>query len=214
MTKVRGSIFVFLAGFYWFGVLPAQAEYDKWNGVVLWADRVTYQADRPDVNEKSRVYYSKVGTRVEVDTGTAQAISIVNFQKQKCWFVEPDKGTYYEVEFESDLNRCATLDVPGFQPETRRPGVLHPRLCFGFKQMRALGKDFVGERRASKWACSNGDDSEITWQWFDPNVRLIVREARNNRVVEATRIELVRQVDHDLLLPPPELRLHKLATAH
>lgn len=215
MNKKVRIVLAFLGVSFGLGTLPTQAEsvYDKWNGVVFWADRVAYQADRPDVTEKSSVYYSKVGTRVEVGEGAAKAISIVNFQKQKCWFVQPGNETYYEVDFDPTAGRCAALDVPGFRPEARNPGIFHPRPCFGFKQMKAIGKDPVRNRRASKWACSNDEKSDTTWQWFDPNVRMVVREASNGRVVEATRIELVRNLDPDLLLPPPKLRLQKLATA-
>lgn len=198
ISKFRWEFFIL--GFILAGT--AQAEYDKWLGLNFSAERSVYDAEKPEVVEKNKIYYSKVGMRIERDEGQENSVSIVNIQQQKCWFIQPDKKIYYEVAFHPETKKCDSLDLAGFKPETRSLGVFSPRPCFGFKSMKILGEEYVIGRRTAKWQCIDKGGTPVV-QWFDSTLHMVVREARNNQVTEGNKIVISRTIQYDQLLPPP-----------
>ena len=197
-----------------FTTVPVQAEYDKWSGVIFSAERSVSTVERPELVTKSKVYYSKVGTRIERGEGSDKAISIINFQEQKCWLVQPEKKIYYEVRLDPATQQCNRLDIAGFTPETEKPGLFFPRACFGFKRMKALGDAYAGDRLITKWQCMGEDGGSDTAQptvhhWYDAALRMVIREVSNNTVAEGTKIKLSRVIQPSLLLPPPSYELRK-----
>lgn len=186
----------------------AQAEYDKWSGVNFFAERNLYAVDKPEVVEKSKVYFSLTGTRIESGEGADQGISIVNIQQQKCWFAQPGEKIYYEVVYHPESKQCDKLNIAGFHPETLRHGLFSPRPCYSYKSIKSLGEEPVAGRRATKWQCT--DDSGATvLQWFDFRRHMVIRELRNNRVAEGVQIKLSRKLQDKLLEPPPGYSLQK-----
>lgn len=196
-----------------FAIAPAQAEYDKWNGVIFSAERSVYTVEKPEFVIKSKVYYSKVGTRIERGEGLEKAISIVNFQEQKCWLIQPEKKIYYEVKLDPGTQQCNKLDITGFEPETEKPGLFFPRPCFGFKKMTALGDAYAGNRLITKWQCMEEDGSvngqPAAQHWYDATLRMVIREVSSNGVAEGSKIKLSRVLQSSLLLPPPGYELRK-----
>lgn len=193
-----------------FAAATAQAEYDKWNGVIFSAERSVYNVEKPEVVEKSKVYFSKVGTRIESGEGLEKAISIVNYQKQKCWLIQPEKKVYYEVIFDPETKQCNRLDIAGFRPETQNPGIFFPRPCFGFKSMKVLGEEYDMGRLIAKWQCMGDEGGATVQHWYDSTLRMVIREVRNNRVAEGGKIKLSRVIQQSLLLPPPDYALEKI----
>lgn len=192
-----------------FVTATAQAEYDIWAGMNFSGERSVYNAEKPEVVEKNKIYYSRIGMRVESGEGLEKVISIVNVQRQKCWFVQPEKKVYYEVAFHPETKQCDRLDIAGFRPEIRALGVFSTRPCFGFKSMKILGNESAVGRRTARWQCM-GDESGATVQhWYDATLHMVVREVKNNRVAEGTKIELSRSVQYSQLLPPPDYTLKK-----
>lgn len=200
---------IFLAVAF-FAAATAQAEYDKWIGVIFSAERRVYDAENPAVVEKSNIYSSKVGTRIEHGEGQEKAISIVNYQKQKCWLIQPEKKVYYEVALDPETKQCKRLDLAGFRPETQNSGVFFPRPCFGFKSMKVLGEEYAMGRFIAKWQCLGDEGGATVQHWYDTTLRMVIREVRNNTVAEGSKIALSRAVQHSLLLPPPDYALETL----
>lgn len=181
---------------------PARAQYNKWNGVAFSASRtISNLMNKPGIIEKSKVYYSQIGTRVEFGEGVAKTVSIVNYKKQKCWFILPDKKIYYEISLDKKTKQCSVVEIVGFKPETRNPGIFFPRPCNGYKKMTAMGKEYVAGRRTSKWNCISQTGSNVL-QWYDPSLRMVIREISNNKVTQASEIKLARKVNTSLLQPP------------
>lgn len=192
-----------------FATATAQAEHDNWNSVIFLAERSIYKADKPEDVERSKVYYSKVGTRIEYGEGLNKNITIVNYQQQKCWLVQPEQKVYYEVAFHPKTKQCDKLDIAGFRPETNFPGVFSPRPCFGFKGIKVLGEENVMGRRTSKWQCLGDAHGATVQHWFDLSLHMVVRDVSGNKVSEATKVALSRKLDSSLLQPPTEYTLKK-----
>lgn len=203
-NKIRRGLFVVAC----LAAATAHAEYEQWSGVNFFAERNIYAMDKPEAMEKSKVYFSLTGTRIESGAGADQGISIVNYQQQKCWFAHPGRKIYYEVAYHPESKQCDKLDIAGFHPETLRHGLFSPRPCYSYKSIKNLGEEPVAGRRATKWQCT--DDSGTTvLQWFDFSLHMVYREVRNNRVAEGSQIKLSRKLQDKLLEPPRGFTLQK-----
>jgi len=212
---MRDNNLMFVSVLFAIVAYPAQAEYNKWNGVAFSAVRtISSLVDSPKIIEKSKIYYSQIGTRIEISEGTTKTISIVNYKKQKCWFILPDKKIYYEIGLNKKTRQCGESEIAGFRPETKNPGIFFPRPCYGYKNMKALGKNHVMGRRTSKWHCTGGISGSSVKQWYDPILKMVIREVSDNKITEASKIKLARKPDTHQLLPPYEYTKISLKFQH
>ena len=145
--------------------LPAPAAPIAYQGPAFVAKRVV---TTPHETETSTVWLSRHGMREESGAPGNRLIFIVDFRAAKAWVIDERRNTYQTMA-------QATAPVRHLA-QARADTVFDDRPCKGFDLTRRLGPTRVAGRRSVRWVCGNSKTRREVMQWYDPALKLVIRE--------------------------------------
>lgn len=153
----------------------AWAAENAWQGPSIVGSFYTYSRAQPASKMTGKIHLSKDGLRSEIPMPAGSMITILNGKAGKCWYADDNK----KIFMEATLNR-KTGDCPSFMGEAmdasadKSPTDAVP--CEGYAKKSSLGGATVAGRAVEKWSCSNGQGLSDATQWYDPKLRLMLKE--------------------------------------
>ena len=181
-----------------------------WTGKPLSAMQVETNQYEPGDIQTHRIYLSTTGYRAE-SLGADGLISIIDYRQHLCWFVQKD-GTYIEDPLDPASGYCSPVEVPAaMEPRADLGGVLSTQPCDGYDLSRQLGTETVNGRNAQKWACGHSPTRKEATHWFDPVLKLVVREKTDDgTTIEIRNIQFAPQPASLFRLPSGLTRVPRL----
>jgi RNA polymerase sigma-70 factor (ECF subfamily) len=176
----------------------------KWNGPSFTAE--TVDIDPVFSTDHQTHYQSKAGTRAEgIRMGDKQLTMIVNFTQAKAWFVNPANKTYVEDYLDADGNMTGSLKAMNVKAGSNvdAASTLDWQPCEGFELKKMFGAEKMLGRITEHWACTKYMTRVEIQQWYDPQLRVVIRDSRaGGRVSELHNIQLTELPDN--LFQPPQ----------
>lgn len=161
-------------------------------GPALSAKHVEQDGDSTIV---SKVYISEAGMRrVAASAPDGEMIYVSNFNQRKTWLLLPGKRVYVDMGSMEDSGQpMAEVDVST---------LFHSEPCKGFDLTKQLGPASVGGRQTQQWMCGNSKTRHQVKQWFDPELKLVIKEQNpQHGSVELHDIKVASQPDTLFDLP-------------
>ena len=171
-----------------------QAEPGAYQGPGFTATRVeTMGRD----SEASTIYVSRHGMREESGPAGQRLVVISDLRSGKAWVMDEKRRVYQSL----GQATAAARDLGDAEADT----LLDPRPCLGFDLTRRLGEEHVAGRMTQKWVCGNSRTRREVMQWFDPRLKLVIRE----RTPHGRQVEL-----RDIRLAEPEAGLFRVPAGY
>jgi RNA polymerase sigma-70 factor (ECF subfamily) len=175
----------------------------KWNGPSFTAE--TVDIDPNFSTDRQTHYQSKAGTRAEgIRMGDKQLTMIVSFTQTKAWFVNPANKTYVEDYLDADGNMTGPLKAMNVKTGSNvdAASTLDWQPCEGFELKKMFGAEKMLGRITEHWACTKYMTRVEIQQWYDPQLRVVIRDSRaGGRVSELHNIQLTELPDSLFQLP-------------
>lgn len=179
-------------------VVPAAAdEKGPWARRPFSAEMLRYTTSEPEPRQRSRIFMGPFGLREEAGPpqGPVRLIVIANRDTGEGWLVDPRRELVLAMPRSDDAGEDD-------EPE----GVLSPEPCSGYPLRDRYGDARHDGRPVVKWRCRDPRTGEDRWQWYDPDIGVVVREERwDGRVEELVDIRPGRQA-RELFVPPRNMR--------
>ncbi len=171
-----------------------QAEPEGYRGPGFSATRVeTVGGD----SETSTIYLSRHGMREESGPAGHRLVIISNLDSGKTWVMDQKHRVYQSL--------AQATAAAGDRRDAEADTLLDPRPCMGFDLTRRLGQEKVAGRLTQKWVCGNSRTRREVMQWFDPGLKLVIRE----RTPHGRQVEL-----RDIRLAEPRAELFRLPAGY
>lgn len=176
----RLTLILLLAGLaLWAGTAPAQV----WTGPSFSAVKVESSFSEPGEVIESTVYLSKHGMREETPVERGTLITIVNYDRKKAWYIRPDKKLYAEASQDPGTEHPEPPAFVKQLPEHLQAmmmmevsTLLDDAPCRGYDRSQRLGNATVDGRSTVKWGCGKTSTQRSILQWYDPKLKIVIRE--------------------------------------
>ena len=165
-----------------------------WQDEDMTAEQYDFNLYTPNDVNRHKVYISKHGYRRE---GTFMVFGasneplhlIINFDTATCWLTRPKKRLYTSLELLPGQKDCEYMYSPFIDPDYRYK--LWDRMaCQGYDLKERVGSETLNGTPTEKWACGDSSKKFAVLQWFDPKMKLVIREGtRDGDIFELRNIK-------------------------
>ena len=161
------------------------------------AVHVSMPANTETVVSKSRVQFSPDGMRVLESHAGSKLEIVQNFVTNQVWFVDKQRSIVHELALLQRESVDKTLDDISLAEGEPQPGLLSAEPCIDLEPLQ-IGLSTWRGQSVSVWHCLDHSEQLYAKQYFSLAWNIVIREQRNNGIVDELRnIETANfSVDH------------------
>ena len=127
------------------------------------------------VASEATMILSRHGSRNEaLQPEIGATVTLHNRAEGRTWLVHPASRRYAVIEADPEA-----IDLAPFAAADNREkasAVFNVKPCIGYDRLKQLDDESVAGRAAEKWVCGRMRTQDIVYQWYDPRLKIVVRQ--------------------------------------